>query len=194
MKKAILVLAAAFVAGGVYYLSRGTYPPPDEHVQGSIGGRRLAHGATVCVSKIQNLSGKEIGVEDIAEGLVAQLNNAGFKASVGDKPECQGSVFGEIIALKGKDRVEAEVEFRLLIAGDQTPYISSIAKGKSGLTAGGVPANNVVMAMAPGKSVVGAKGANPAAASREAVMAAFADMAKQIEEQRPSRSTRAAVQ
>jgi hypothetical protein len=123
---------------------------------------------------------------------VAQLNRAGFQASAGAKA-CEASVYGEIIALKGKDRVEAEVEFRLLLSGDQTPSMSSIGKGKS-VAPGAAPGKDVIMAMTPGKLPVGAKTTDHASVSREAVVSAFADVAKQIEEQRPSRSTRAAAE
>jgi hypothetical protein len=193
MKKALLVVAAAVAAGGIYYLSRTTSSPANEDVQGAIGGRRLVRGSTVCVNRIQNLSGKELAMEGIHEDLAAQLNRAGFKASVGANGDCEGTVYGEIIGLKGKDRVEAEVEFRLLIAGDQTPYLSSIAKGKSGANAS-VPAKDVIMALQPGKLPATKPAADHSAASREAVTAAFADLAKQVEAQLPSRSTRAAAQ
>src|SRR5262245_1824135 len=123
MKKLLLVLAGAIAAAGVYYVSRTPYPPVNEQVQGAIGGKRLTRGSTVCVNKIQNLSGKALETESLEEDLVAQLNKAGFKASAGAKSGCEGSVHGEVIALKGKDRVEAEVEFRLMIAGDETPYL-----------------------------------------------------------------------
>ena len=64
---------------------------------------------------------------------------------------------------------------RLMIAGDQTPYLSSLAKGKSAApTAGGLPVNGVVMAMTPGKIPGGAaKEADSAAVTREALVAAF---------------------
>jgi hypothetical protein len=189
MNKLLLVLAGAVAAAGIYYISRTPYPPKNEQVQGAIGGRRLAQGATVCVNKIQNLSGKQLAMEGIDEDLVAQLNKAGFKATAATTTGCDGSVHGEIIVLKGKDRVEAEVEFRLMISGEQTPYLSSIGKGKSGELAAALN-TGVAMAIAPSKP----KQADPAVASREALVAAFADVARQIEQQRPSRSTRAAVQ
>jgi hypothetical protein len=180
MRKLGLVVAAAIAAGGVYYLSRVSNSPADQHVQGAIGAKRLAQGATVCVVKVQNLSGKQLGMEGIDASLATQLSKAGFKALVGGQSGCEGSVYGEIITLKGKDRVEAEVEFRLLIAGEQTPFLSSIGKGKSS----GSPGKELAMSLVQ---------ASPAAASREAVMAAFADVARQIELQQPSRSTRASA-
>ena len=71
MNKLLLVLAGAVAAAGIYYISRTPYPPKNEQVQ----------GATVCVNKIQNLSGKQLAMEGIDEDLVAQLNKAGFKAT-----------------------------------------------------------------------------------------------------------------
>ena len=126
MKKAILVLTGAIAAAGTYYISSTPYQPKNEQVQGALGARRLANGAKVCVNKIQNRSG-------IDDDLIAQLSNAGFKAAATGRSEaaCASSVYGEIVALKGKYWMEAEVEFRLVIAADQTPFISSIAKGKS---------------------------------------------------------------
>lgn len=182
MKKVVLVAAAAVVAGGVYYLSRVASSPSGAHVQGAIGGRRLAQGAHVCVVKLQNLSGKQLGMEGMDADLAAQLNRSGFRGTVGEQGGCDGSVYGEIISLKGKDRVEAEVEFRLLLAGDKTPYLSSIAKGKSAAAAA-----KDTMAM----SLVAP---NSSAAGHEAVIAAFADVARQIERQEPSRSTRASAE
>ncbi len=197
MKKSVFILAGAIAAAGIDYVSRTPYPPPNEQVQGALGARRLAHGAKVCVNRIENRSGKQLDMNGVDDDLVAQLNTAGFKAGPGVAAGCDGSVYGEITALKGKERMEAEVEFRLMIAGDQVPFISSIAKGKSfnqqEQAAPTSPASGVVNAFtAPGKR--GSDIEPTSVLARQALKAACADVAKQIEQQRPSRSTRASVQ
>ena len=199
MKKVALALAGLIAAGVVFYLSRTEYPPRNEQVQGAIGARRLAHGAAVCVTGIQNKSEKTIALEALDDDLVAQLNNVGFKARLASgqgrndaaaaSSNCEATVYGEIVNLKGKDKMEAEVEFRVMIAGDQTPHISSVAKGKS---SDPVPANVVLSAM-PGKQKFDLK-KEPAVIQREAIVAAFGDMARQVEAQRPTRSTRASAE
>ena len=200
MKKVILVLTGAIAAAGLYYVSRTPYPPPNERVQGALGARRLAQGAKVCVNKIQNRSGKALDMNGIDGDLIAQLSNAGFKASAtgGSEAACEGSVYGEIVALKGKDRMEAEVEFRLMIAGDQTPFISSIAKGKSmEQEESGTPGASPVTGVVNGFAAPAKRGSDiepTSVIARQAVNAAFADVAKQIERQRPSRSTRASAE
>jgi hypothetical protein len=196
MNRALLVIAGLVAAAGVFYLSRTEYPPKNEQVQGALGGRRLAHGATVCVNGIQNLSEQKPNLEGIDDDLVGQLNKVGYRARLlsgqgkhdapGAAGTCEATVFGEIVNLKGKDKAEAEVEFRLMIAGDQTPFLSSMAKGK-----GTDPvAENMILSAAPGKKP-GVTRRDPAVVQREAIVAAFADAARQIEEQRPSRPTRA---
>jgi hypothetical protein len=175
MKKTLMVVVALAGAAGVLYLSRTSQQPTDQQVQGAIGAKRLSRGATVCVNKLGNTSGKEIDMEGVEEALADQLEQVGFRSNVGGG-DCEGSVFGEITAVKGKDRVEAEVDFRLVLKGDQTPMISSTAKGKSGEAD-----KSRSMAM----SFVGKSRKEGAAATREALLAAFAGVARQIEEQRP---------
>lgn len=203
MKKILLVLTGAIVAAGIYYVSRTPYPPANEQVQGALGARRLAQGAKVCVNKIQNKSGKPLDMNGVDGDLVSQLSNAGFKASAAaagsSESACDGSVYGEIIALKGKDRMEAEVEFRLMIAGDQTPFLSSIAKGKSleqekQAMPDASPVSGVVNGFVAPPAKRGADVEPTSVIARQAVKAAFADVAKQIERQRPSRSTRASAE
>ena len=202
MKKILLVLTGAIAAAGIYYVSRTPYPPVNEQVQGALGARRLAQGAKVCVNKIQNKSGKPLDMNGVDDDLVSQLSSAGFKASAAaagsSDSACDGSVYGEIVALKGKDRMEAEVEFRLMINGDQTPFLSSIGKGKSlepekRAAPGASPVSGVVNGfIAPAKR--GSDVEPTSVVARQAVNAAFADVAKQIERQQPSRSTRASAQ
>jgi hypothetical protein len=204
MKKYLLILAGAAAAAGMFYLSRTEYPPKNEQVQGALGGKRLTRGSTVCVNKLQNLSEKQVSLEGVDDDLVGQLNNAGFKGRLisgqgkqdapGAKPDCEGIVYGEIVNLKGKDRVEAEVEFRLMIAGDQTPFLSSRAKGKSREAVNPALAKQVTMGVLPKAAKNGDKAGDTAAATREALMAAFAEVAKQIEQQRPAASTRASAE
>ncbi len=197
MKKAALALIGLIGAGGVFYLSRTNYPPGNAQVQGALGGRRLAQNATVCVTPINNLSEQKSDLDGITDEMVGQLNKVGYRARLvsgqgrNDHPQalanCDATVYGEVANLKGKDRGEAEVDFRLLIAGDQTPYFSSTAKGKGA----NLPSTaDVVLAATPGKKPAVAR--DYSGAHRAAVVAAFADAARQIETQRPARSTRPA--
>jgi hypothetical protein len=189
MKKAWLFTAALLAAAGTLYLSRTGAPPQNEQVRGALVGPRLARGATICVGKIQSLSEKQAKMEGLEDQLVAQLRRAGFAARLAtpdaaSAAACEATVFGELVSLRGKDRMEAQVEFRVLIAGEEAPFMSSIAKGKSSGTA--APA-------LPGNSLLASKKA-PAAVQQEAIAAALADVAKQVEAQRPSRPTRAVLE
>ncbi len=189
MKKLMLAFAGVLGAIGVFYISRTAQPPANEEVQGALGGRKLDRGATICVSQIQNLSGKAANLEGIDDELVGQLSNAGFKARLnsGDGAACEATVYGEIIALKGKDKMEAQLEFRLVVTGEQTPAMSSVAKGKS---SDAIP-EGAISAAFPGTQKPAARDA--AAIEREAIVSALADAARQVKEQRPSRPTRAAL-
>ncbi len=206
MRKILLISAGVLAAAGMFYLSRTEYPPRNSQVQGALGAKRLARGATVCVNKLQNLSEKKISLEGIDDDLVGQLNNAGFQARLvsgsgakdapGAKADCEGSVYGEIVNVKGKDRIEAEVEFRLMIAGDQTPFLSARAKGKSRETVNPAVANEMIKSVLPkaAKHQLSKDPDSAALATREALGAAFADVARQIEQQRPTASTQASAQ
>ncbi|MFN7919347.1 MAG: hypothetical protein U0Q16_04575 [Bryobacteraceae bacterium] len=194
MKKLWFAAAGLVAAAGVFYLSRTATAPHNEQVQGAMGARMLSRGATVCVNRIQNLSEKDVPAGQLEEDLVDQLNQAGFHARLntagGDKP-CEASVYGEIVNVKGKDSVQAEFEYRLVRDGEQAPFLSATAKGKARAVkspeeARPAMANSFVASRPDSQKNLGA-------ARHDAILDAFAEMAKQVEGNRPVPKTRAAL-
>lgn len=192
MKKLGLVLVGLLCAAGMFYISRNENPPKNEQVQGVIGAWLVDRGASICVVKLQNASDRQLDLDNTNEALVAKLNQAGFKARVAsgtDTTGCDASVYGEIVSLKGKNRVEAEVDFRLVKAGIERPLISSSAKGKSSEVSANSPASDVAMSMLPKARQKNIKEVDNSSATREALAAAVDNLARQIETQRPVRAS-----
>ena len=192
MKKLTLVVIGLLCAAGMFYISRNEYPPKNEQVQGVIGAWLVDRGASVCVVKLQNTSDWQLDLDTTNDALVAKLNKLGFKSRVvsgTDTTGCDASVYGEIVSLKGKNRVEAEVDFRLVKAGIERPVISSSAKGKSSEVSSNAPLNDVTMSMLPKARQQNSKEVDTSSATREALAAALDNLARQIETQRPVRSS-----
>lgn len=188
--KILLIVTGVGCAGGLLYLSRTAEAPRNDQVQGIIGAKLLGRGSTVCVNKFQNTSGKQASLDGIDEELVGRLNNVGFKARIVAAPDstatgaCEAFVHGEVTSIKGKNRVEAEMDFRLVKAGVERPVMSSSAKGKSSEVRSG-EAQKVAMALLPKRTVKDPNEVDDELATREALVSALQDVARQIEQQRP---------
>ncbi len=192
MKKLGVVIGGLLCAAGMFYISRNENPPKNEQVQGVIGAWLVDRGASICVVKLQNASDRQLDLDSTNEALVANLNKAGFKARVApgtDTTGCDASIYGEIVSLKGKNRVEAEVDFRLVKAGIERPLISSSAKGKSSEVSANSPTSDVTMSLLPKARQKSFKEVDNSSATREALAAAIDNLARQIETQRPVRAS-----
>jgi hypothetical protein len=134
MKTKIIVAGAGIVlAAALFYFARNTKQPPLQQTQGLI--RPDARTVNiVCVEIIQNLSHQVVDMEGVDDELVAQLRKVGFQSHrVPDIAgrECEATVNAELVELSGRGRKTARVDFRLTLAGEQPPRLSSSAEGKS---------------------------------------------------------------
>jgi hypothetical protein len=93
--------------------------------------RKIPPGGRVCVNPVQNLSGKTLDMSGIDDALAAQIREIGFKAgSPGTLGICDATVYTEIVHIRGRRRVHIEIEFRLVLSGEQVPRLCSRATGK----------------------------------------------------------------
>ena len=76
------------------------------------------------------------------------------------------------------------MDFRLVKAGVERPAMSSSAKGKSSEARSG-EAQKVAMALLPKRTVKDPNEVDAELATREALVSALQDVARQIEQQRP---------
>ena len=188
---AILFIAgAALVALGTVTISKQSSQEvvKPEAVQGIIGANLTGKGSIVCVNQFLNTTQKAIDGVNVEDELVAKLNQAGYNArKAASKDEvCENAVYGEIISIKGKNRIEAEVDFRLVKQGKEMPVLSSNAKGKSSeIRADAPPLDSVTNSLVPKSRRMNPKDADTALATREALAAAFENVARQIQQQRP---------
>ena len=184
------VAVAAIVALGTIIFStqssKENLAVNPEAVQGVIGARLTGKGSVICVNQFLNTSQKALEGINVEDELIAKLNQAGFKArmAASTNEPCENSVFGEVTSLKGKNRVEAEVDFRLVKQGKEMPVLSSSAKGKSSeIRADAPPVENVTNSLLPKARKTNPKDADTTISTREAMAAAFENLAKQIQQQ-----------
>jgi hypothetical protein len=133
--------------------------------------RKIAPGGAICVNPVQNLSEQALGMNGIDDELVAQIGETGYHAGKLGKLEiCDATAYTEIVHIGGRNRMSAEVEFRLVFAGEQVPRLSTAATGKS---------LKPLKSHAAMASFV-AKGDHDVA-RREAILAAFAEQVHKIQ-------------
>ncbi len=134
MKTRIMVAGAGIVlAAALLYFARNAKQPPVRQTQGLIRPDAKTV-ATVCVEKIQNLSHQPVDMDGVDDELVAQLQKVGLqshKVSDNTGKQCEATVNAELVELSGRGRKTARVDFRLTLAGEQPPRMSSSAEGKS---------------------------------------------------------------
>jgi hypothetical protein len=131
--KIVLAGAGIVLAAALLYFARNTKQPPVQQTQGLIRPDAKTVN-TVCVEKVQNLSHQPVDMEGVDGELVAQLVKVGFQShKVADTTgkQCEATVNGELVELSGRGRKTARVDFRLTLAGEQPPRMSSSAEGKS---------------------------------------------------------------
>jgi hypothetical protein len=126
--------------------------------------RKIDVGAIICVTPVLNLTGREILMGRIDETLIAEIIKVGYQAAkLGALETCDARAYTELVQIERRNRTKVEIEFRLVLAGEQVPRLCTTAIGRS--------------AKRP-KSV-----ANHArvAAEREAIESAFASQAQKIQ-------------
>lgn len=114
--------------------------------------RSIPEGGTICVNPVQNLGESRVDMTGIDEELVAQVAKTGYRAGkLGELETCDATAYTEIVHIGGRKRVNADVEFRIVLAGEQIPRLVSTVNGKK------------------------------SAAAREAIVEAFAQQARKIQ-------------
>ncbi|HLY16115.1 MAG TPA: hypothetical protein VKR61_02770 [Bryobacteraceae bacterium] len=118
------------------------------------------------------MSGRAIGMTGIEDQLAAQLNGIGYRAGKpGELGSCDAVVHTEIVHLAGNARMRVEVEFRLVLAGEQAPRLSATAGGKSSKPARRRPFVGSFVPARPDSST----------AEREAILSALAEQSRKIQ-------------
>jgi hypothetical protein len=140
--------------------------------QDPVESRRIAPGSTICVQSFQNMSGRSISMGGIEDQLAARLNDFGYRAGrPGELGSCDATVHTEIVQLTGRARMRAELDFRVVLAGEQAPRLSATVRGKSPKLTRRHPFT---------KSLVPA-GLEKSAAEREAILSALAQQSRRIQ-------------
>jgi len=124
----LAILATAVMAGAqAQFVSSATLPRTN-----GVAPRRLNPWSAVCVSPVLNLAGPKREELDATHELVEGIRQAGFiSGPLGTLDICDAIVFTEIVRSGGRNRKRAEVEFRILLSGEQIPRLCSSARGKS---------------------------------------------------------------
>lgn len=178
-KKIVFAAAAIVLAGGLLYFVRHTKQPPKEQTLGLIGRPRPVV-ETICTENIQNYSHQPVNMEGIDDALVAQLQKVGFKSSrkIGDPGRaCDATMNAELVEISDHSRKTARVDYRLTLAGEIPPRISASVEGKSADGSSAKFASNFKAA-----ELVAAQKPDKMAANREALVAALAEQARQVQE------------
>jgi hypothetical protein len=136
-------------------------------VQKAHGGaalRKIDAGAVICVTPVQNLTGREILMSRIDEALISEIIKVGYRAAkLGALETCDARAYSELVHIERHNRTNVEIEFRLVLAGEQVPRLCTTAFGKS--------------AKRPKSLAQRAR----VAAEREAIESAFASQAQKIQ-------------
>lgn len=132
MKEKLAISALAILVGVGLYYSHNAKQPADNPALSSIA-KVTSVVKSICVTPIQNISHKQVAMDGIDDEFVTQLNEAGFvsqKASSGGK--CDATTDAELVDITGRGRKTARIDFRLTLANEQVPRMSSSVEGKSG--------------------------------------------------------------
>jgi hypothetical protein len=138
--------------------------PSARKAHGSAELRRIDAGAIICVTPVQNLTGREILMLRIDEALISEIIKVGYRAAKpGELETCDVRAYTELVHIGGRNRTNVEIEFRLVLAGEQVPRLCTTAIGKSAKRPKS-PANR-----------------GRVAAEREAIESAFTSQAQKIQ-------------
>jgi hypothetical protein len=134
LKTYLVILATAAIAAGQAEKAMAaglsnTLPVTREN---PLAPRRLSPGSTVCVNRPLNLTKMEIDPSAFTRELAQKISEAGFQSGpLSAFENCDATVFTEIVRVTGRDRKSVEMEFRIVVAGEQIPRLCSSARGKS---------------------------------------------------------------
>lgn len=170
MKEKLGIGAVAILfAVGMYYSVHNAKNPADDPALSSLV-KAAPSVKSICVTPIQNLSHKPVVMEGIDDELVAQLHTVGFESrKQSDGAQCDATTHAEVVDITGRGRKTARVDFRLTLASEEVPRMSSSVEGKSGDK------------KSKSEFIVNPE-SNEAPAEREAIVAALGKTAAQIVE------------
>jgi hypothetical protein len=133
MKNRLAVAAVAILlAIGLYIAVHNAKHPADDPALSSIV-KATPVVKSICVTPIQNLSHKKVAMEGVDDELVSQLHKVGFESrKISDGGQCDATTNAEVVDVTGRARKTARVDFRLTLASEQMPRMSSSVEGKSG--------------------------------------------------------------
>jgi hypothetical protein len=176
-RKILLAGAGIALAGGLLYFARNGKQPPVQQTLGLIKTNRPVID-TICIENIQNLSHRPVNMTGIGDELAVQLQKVGFQARSISNPtdqHCDATVNAEIVEISGRGRKTARLDFRLTLAGEQPPRISTSVEGKSH--------DNSAQRITSNFKSMSLLASQPADTSseREAIIAALAEQAHQID-------------
>ena len=131
MKEKLAITAFAILVGVGLYYSRNAKHPADNPAPSSIA-KVTPVVKSICVTPIQNLSHKNVAMDSIDDEFVAQLNKVGFVSQKAAGGKCDATTNAELVDITGRGRKTARIDFRLTLANEQVPRMSSSVEGKSG--------------------------------------------------------------
>ena len=130
MKEKLAITALAILVGIGLYYSHNTKHPTDNTALSSIA-KVTPVVKSICVTPIRNLSHKNVSMDTVDDEFVAQLNKVGFVSQKGSG-KCDATTNAELVDITGRGRKTARIDFRLTLADEQVPRMSSSVEGKSG--------------------------------------------------------------
>jgi hypothetical protein len=131
MKEKLAITALAVLVGVGLYYSHNAKQPADNPALSSIA-RVAPVVKSICVTPVQNLSHKNVAMDGVDDEFVAQLNKVGFVSQKASSGKCDATTNAELIDITGRGRKTARIDFRLTLANEQVPRMSSSVEARSG--------------------------------------------------------------
>jgi hypothetical protein len=130
----LTIVATAAIAAGQTDQKMGVGLAASMHAtrQNMLAPRSLSPGSAVCVNPPLNLTGREIDTSLAARELARQIREAGFpSAPLGMLASCDATVYTEVVSVAGRNRKNVELEFRIILLGEQIPRLCSSVHSRS---------------------------------------------------------------
>jgi hypothetical protein len=175
MKEKLAITALAILVGVGLYYSHNAKQPADNPALSSIA-RVAPVVKSICVTPVQNLSHKNVAMDGVDDEFVAQLNKVGFVSQKAPGGKCDATTNAELVDITGRGRKTARIDFRLTLANEQVPRMSSSVEGKSGGKDGDGSLEKTVS-----EFKINPDPKESAGAEREAIVAALGKTAAQID-------------
>jgi hypothetical protein len=123
MKEKLAITALAILVGVGLYYSHNAKQPADNPALSSIA--RVAPAVkSICVTPV--------AMDGVDDEFVAQLNKVGFVSQKASSGKCDATTNAELVDITGRGRKTARIDFRLTLANEQVPRMSSSVEARSG--------------------------------------------------------------